>query len=182
MEQKTYYSKLNGEMCDIPKKELQQRCLNLNNSFNKEGYLKVLAILGYEHDEVLLEKSFNGSYFELGRYLQLMNVIKWDKEKEKLSLTEKVVKALDEDIDLLISKLHASLSNNDFSGYKMLVNNLTNTVGLKQSLDWKLLYSEYSTQVSGDTLQKQVAVWEQNGDGNIKNHKVWNVEESCKNK
>ena len=182
MEQKTYYSKLNGEMCDIPKKELQQRCLNLNNSFNKEGYLKVLAVLGYEHDEVLLEKSFNGSYFELGRYLQLMNVIKWDKEKEKISLTEKVVKALDKDIDSLLDKLKASLDNNNFSNYKMFINNLKDTVNLKQSLDWKLLYSEYKTQVSGNDFQKQVAVWEQNGDGNIRNHKVWNVEENCINK
>ena len=182
MNEKNYYLKMDGTRCDIPKKELQQKCLYPNNTFNKEGYLRVLKVLGYEHDEVLLEKSFNGSCFELGRYLQLMNVIKWDKEKEKLSLTEKVVKALDEDINSLLDKLKASLDNNDFSGYKMFINNLKDTVNLKQSLDWKLLYSEYRIQVSGDTFQKQVAVWEQNGDGNIRNHKVWNVEESCKNK
>ena len=182
MEQKTYYVKLNGEMCDISKKELQQRCLCSNNTFNKEGYLKVLAILGYEHDEVLLGKSFNGSYFELGRYLQLMNVIKGKEDEKKITLTEKVVKALDEDIDSLLGKLQSSIKGDAFSNYKMFINNLKDTVELKQSLDWKLMYSEYSTQVDSNTLQKQIAIWEQNGDGNIRNHKVWNVEEICNNR
>ena len=122
----------------------------------------------------------------LGGYIKEKNVItgftNLNVDKVEESLTEKVVKALDEDTDSLLGKLKASLDNNNFSNYKMFINNLKDTVNLKQSLDWKLLYSEYSTQVSGDTFQKQVAVWEQNGDGNIKNHKIWNVEENCKNK
>jgi hypothetical protein len=46
------------------------------------------------------------------------------------------------------------------------------TMNLIDLYDWKLKYSEYNT-----TEGKQVAVWEQNGDGQIRNHKVWNVED-----
>lgn len=99
-------------------------------------------------------------------------------EDKKISLNEKVVKALEEDIESLLSKLKGCMDGNDFSNYKMLINNLKDTVNLKQSLDWKLMYSEYSVPVDSEHFQKQVSVWEQDGDGNIRNHKVWNVEES----
>ena len=43
-------------------------------------------------------------------------------------------------------------------------------LNLLEMYDWKLIHSEYHT---GEV--KQVAVWEQNGEGLIRNHKVWNV-------
>ena len=76
MTERDYYLKSNGERCDVLKKELQQMCLNEDKSFNKEGYLKVLQILGYRHNMNVLEKSFNGDNFILGTYLQNMNLIK----------------------------------------------------------------------------------------------------------
>ena len=135
MNERNYYLKTDGTRCDIPKRELQQKCLYPNNIFNKEGYLKVLKVLGCEHDEILLEKSFNGSCFELGRYLQLMNVIKGDNGNEKLSLTEKAIQALKIDIDSLLDKLKVSLDNNNFPNYKMLINNLKDTIELMKTLE-----------------------------------------------
>ena len=135
MNERNYYLKTDGTRCDIPKKELQQKCLYSNNTFNREGYLKVLKVLGYEHDEVLLDKSFNGSCFELGRYLQLINIVKGNKEDEKISLTEKAIQTLKVDIDLLLDKSKASLDNNNFSNYKMLINNLKDTIELLNTLE-----------------------------------------------
>lgn len=43
-------------------------------------------------------------------------------------------------------------------------------LNLLDMYDWKTMHSTYHT---GDV--KQVAIWEQNGDGLIRNHKVWNV-------
>lgn len=41
---------------------------------------------------------------------------------------------------------------------------------LLDTYDWKLMHSEYATENSN-----QVAIWEQNGDGQIRNHKVFNI-------
>jgi len=43
-------------------------------------------------------------------------------------------------------------------------------LNLLEMYDWKLMHSEYYT---GEV--KQVAIWEQNGEGLIRRHKVWNV-------
>jgi len=46
---------------------------------------------------------------------------------------------------------------------------------LIEMYDWKLMYSNYSTTDNEGNWIKQVAVWEQNGEGLIRKHKVWDV-------
>ena len=49
---------------------------------------------------------------------------------------------------------------------------------LIEMYDWKLMHSNYGTTDNEGNLIRQVAVWEQNGEGLIRKHKVWNVVEA----
>ena len=51
-------------------------------------------------------------------------------------------------------------------------------LNLLEMYDWKLMYSNYSTTDDEGSWIRQVAVWEQNGEGLIRKHKVWNVVEA----
>ena len=46
------------------------------------------------------------------------------------------------------------------------------TLNILEIYDWKFMYSTYRTDEG-----KQVSIWEQNGEGLIRNHKVWDVKE-----
>ena len=46
------------------------------------------------------------------------------------------------------------------------------TLNILEMYDWKFMHSTYRTDEG-----KQVAIWEQNGDGKIRNHKIWDVKE-----
>lgn len=48
-------------------------------------------------------------------------------------------------------------------------------MNLIDTYDWKLQYSEYKIKINNDELVKQVSIWEQNSDGQIRNYKSWNV-------
>lgn len=53
---------------------------------------------------------------------------------------------------------------------------LKDTLNLIKEYDWKLMYSEYEArQNPNEDFHKEVTVWEQNSEGNIRNHKVWKV-------
>lgn len=64
----------------------------------------------------------------------------------------------------------------DMNAYIATLKSLRETLNLISQFDWKLMYSEYS---SGE--EKQVAVWEQNHDTQIRNHKIWIVTEAMSN-
>jgi hypothetical protein len=64
--------------------------------------------------------------------------------------------------------------------YIATLKSLRETLELISKYDWRLRYSEYYARVdtpNGSKNQKQVAVWEQDNSGQIRNHKVWEVEE-----
>ena len=60
----------------------------------------------------------------------------------------------------------SSDENKAFNEIKMV----KEILNLLEMYDWKIMHSEYCT---GEV--KQVAIWEQNGEGLIRKHKVWNV-------
>lgn len=64
---------------------------------------------------------------------------------------------------------------NDIGTYKNLIQAYERILTLIQRYDWQRMYSEYGVD---DT--KQVAIWEQNGDGLIRNHKIWEVNKKIK--
>ena len=83
----------------------------------------VVTIQGVEEDD-----NFTTAYLTLIKNSEI-------KENEKLSLTEKAIQALKVDIDSLLDKLKVSLDNNNFSNYKMLINNLKDTIELMNILE-----------------------------------------------
>jgi len=64
--------------------------------------------------------------------------------------------------------------NKSFNEIKMV----KEILNLLEMYDWKLMYSNYGTTDNEGNWIKQVAVWEQNGEGLIRKHKVWNVVEA----
>jgi len=131
------------------------------------------------------------------RYLELVNTkeeymniwreTKSDEDYDNVSKTSKELSNLKNNllkfvfknqssIETVVDKLKFRLNrfneyagsdeNRAFNEIKMV----KEILNLLEMYDWKLIHSEYHT---GEV--KQVAVWEQNGEGLIRNHKVWNV-------
>lgn len=90
---------------------------------------------------------------------------------------QEMVKRLKEDCKVLIEKKipKALITVNEDKGintYRNLTKALAENVKLIDEYDWKLMYSEYTHE---DNNQRQVAVWEQNSENEIRNHKIWDV-------
>lgn len=83
------------------------------------------------------------------------------------------VKTLTEDAMSLQQKFHKLQEENNIKGSIDCLRLLKDTLSLIKEYDWHLEYSEYKTDG-----KKQVAVWEQNHCGDIKNHKIWNIDTS----
>lgn len=86
------------------------------------------------------------------------------------SFIEKRISNLKKEAELLDNKIAAMNTREDFGTYKNLIQVYSEILRLIERYDWELKYSEYTT-----GYDRQVAIWEQNGDENIRNHKVWNV-------
>ena len=91
---------------------------------------------------------------------------------------QEMVKRLKEDCKMLIEKkipkaLDNAIDDRGVGTYRNLTRALAENIRLIEEYDWQLMYSEYSTTTRD--AKKQVAIWEQNSDGEIRNHKVWNV-------
>ena len=84
---------------------------------------------------------------------------------------EEVIKTLKEDSLSLQKKFHTLQEQNDIKGSIDCLRLLKDTLSLIRDYDWELKYSEYETDG-----HKEVAVWEQNHCGDIRNHKRWIVE------
>jgi len=65
----------------------------------------------------------------------------------------------------------SSDENKSFNEIKMV----KEILNLLEMYDWKLMYSNYGTTDNEGNWIKQVSVWEQNGEGLVRKHKVWNV-------
>lgn len=92
------------------------------------------------------------------------------------NIFNETVKTLTEDAMSLQQKFHKLQEDNNIKGSIDCLRLLKDTLSLIREYDWHLEYSEYKTDG-----KKQVAVWEQNHCGDIKNHKVWNVSTSSDN-
>lgn len=89
------------------------------------------------------------------------------------NIFNETVKTLTEDAMSLQQKFHKLQEENNIKGSIDCLRLLKDTLSLIKEYDWHLEYSEYKTDG-----KKQVAVWEQNHCGDIKNHKIWNIDTS----
>ena len=93
----------------------------------------------------------------------------------KSSFYDSIVKNLKQEAEKLNRKLTVIRENNqDMNMYISTLKSLRETLELISRYDWKLNYSEYKTEEFGKEI-KQVSIWEQNFEGNIRNHKVWEI-------
>lgn len=89
------------------------------------------------------------------------------------NIFNETVKTLTEDVMSLQQRFHKLQDSGDMRGSIEALRLLKDTLSLIKEYDWHLEYSEYK--VDG---RKQVSVWEQNHCGDIKNHKIWNIDTS----
>lgn len=98
---------------------------------------------------------------------------------DKKSFNEEIVYNFKKEANDIMKKLPQIREDNlkkdnSFGNYKNLVNTLKEITNLISIYDWKFKYSEYTTVIDGEEV-KQLCIWEQNSDGNIRNKKIWNI-------
>lgn len=105
-----------------------------------------------------------------------------------MDIKEKMVRSLKNDCDVLLStKIPKALENiSDEKGvntYRNLTRALAENVKLIEELekdDYKPMWSIYETDANEGNLTPQVAVWMQNGKGDISNHQVFDIDYGIK--
>lgn len=90
---------------------------------------------------------------------------------ENKNVFEETVETLIKDAKSLQKKFTTLQEKNDFRGALDAMRLLKDTLSLIKEYDWELKYSEYKTDG-----HNEVAVWEQNHSGEIRNHKKWIIE------
>ncbi len=85
---------------------------------------------------------------------------------------DQVILNLKNEIGLLNNKIANTRNQENFGSYKNLIQAYSEILRLIERYDWQLKYSEYSTDKG-----KEVAVWEQNSEGSVRNHKIWNLKD-----
>lgn len=138
---------------------------------------------------------FKDSVFSCNDHIEMRSEITDDINKSTISYRNDgvidfkvqkvdIIEILDEEIDHLIRKFKQAREENNIGTFKNLFLAFKEVYNMrKEELedDWKLMYSEYSTggriDNTGSYIKKQVAIWQQNSKGQVRNHKVWNVEE-----
>lgn len=91
---------------------------------------------------------------------------------ENKNVFEETVETLIKDAKSLQKKFTTLQEKNDFRGALDAMRLLKDTLSLIKEYDWELKYSEYQTDG-----HNEVAVWEQNHSGEIRNYKKWIVNE-----
>lgn len=90
---------------------------------------------------------------------------------ENKNVFEETVETLIKDAKSLQKKFTTLQEKNDFRGALDAMRLLKDTLSLIKEYDWELKYSKYQTDG-----HKEIAVWEQNHSGDIRNHKKWIIE------
>lgn len=86
------------------------------------------------------------------------------------NIFEETVKTLTQDAISLQQKFHKLQKEDDIRASIDCLRLLKDTLSLIKEYDWHLEYSEYKT-----NGKQQIAVWEQNHCGEIRNHKVFDI-------
>lgn len=110
---------------------------------------------------------------------KLLNNISLNSNEKSTDLNcfDNIVSLLKQDAIDLQKRFTNAKNDNDYKISIDVLRLLKDTLSLIKEYDWKLMYSEYETGLyTNETLKKQVAIWEQNSEGNIRNHKVWDID------
>ena len=105
-------------------------------------------------------------------------------DKNDNNFYDDIVVNLKQEAKHLNDRLTRFRSNNEMNGYIATLKSLRETLDLIKKYDWQLMYSEYGVFKSNkdsdrgkiDNIITEISVWEQNHDGQIKNHKIWRTD------
>jgi superfamily II helicase len=136
-----------------------------------------------KYDIPLLNKVLESCDHDLSNYMRMINSmpqyrdLTWKdsqlemNKKEQEDFYGNIVKLLKEEAYKLKINLEVFGKNSEMNLYISTLKSLRETLDLIAKYDWQLKYSKYTT----DDEVQQVSIWEQNHEGQIRNHKVWNV-------
>jgi len=163
----SFYSKLNGYPNAVVK----------GNNGNYNLYYKGAPVFIDKSIRILEECNL---VYENNIQVNFYDGIVKNLKKEAVKLNDKLAK-IRESLSSINSSQSSQSRSNDMNLYISTLKSLRDTLDLISKYDWRLMYSEYETD-SGCAIKKplvkQVSVWEQNHDNQIRNHKVWNVVEA----
>jgi hypothetical protein len=105
---------------------------------------------------------------------------KLDKEIDEvieINFYDDIVKNLKKEAEKLNRNLIIFRETSRMNDYIATLKSLRETLELISKYDWKLNYSEYKIEDRDEKgmFIKQISVWEQNHDNQIRSHKIWNV-------
>jgi hypothetical protein len=101
-----------------------------------------------------------------------------DESENTIGFYDEIIKNLKEEAKKLNQKLLIATNRDDMQLYISAIKSLRETLDLIHKYDWQLMYSAYETcteEGRDSKTEKQVAVWRQNYDGLITNHRIWRV-------
>ena len=112
------------------------------------------------------------------------SIIEKEDVEQENNFYNDIVSNLKKEADKINKILVGATNRCDMQTYIASIKSLRETLDLIQKYDWKLMYSEYTTLISDKDSDRgklgnevrQVAIWEQNQENQIRNHKVWTIE------
>jgi len=153
-----------------------------NKIYSSDSILSTIDTKNIVIDEGVPTENFPGSSLKIITGYQRSKNLSIDDEiiisptkQDNKNFYDEIVKGLKLEAQTLSLKL---LNGNGIGGNNtqcasiriMILKALRETLSLIKQYDWQLQYSEYTT----DGI-KQVATWEQNNEGEIKDHKIYNI-------
>lgn len=171
--EKNFYVRVKQNIC----KDCLKHNINYNDIINFMKFLKKND-LPFINDIYKKQESL-GSYMKAISSLPYVNSLNFEsgleynnkKQEDTTTFLQETVTNLKEEVKLL--NINIAKNRNVPGTYKNLINALREVLMLIDRYDFKIMYREYW---DVDKNKKQVAIWEQNGEGIVRNHKVWNVE------
>ena len=153
-----------------------------NKIYSSDSILSTIDTKNIVIDEGVPTENFPGSSLKIITGYQRSENLSIDDEiiisptkQDKKNFYDGIVQCLKKEAQTLSLKLlnesGTGGNNTQCASIRiMILKSLRETLSLIKQYDWQLQYSEYTT----DGI-KQVATWEQNNEGEIKNHEVYDI-------
>lgn len=169
--EKNFYARVKQNVC--------KECLKQNVNYDDIiSFMKFLKVNDLPYIDNIYKKQENlSSYIKIISSLPQYRGLTFKEgfnynDKHDDSFITTAIHNLKQEITSLNESIIAARNRGNIGTYKNLIQAYERVMTLIERYDWKQMYSEYTTDD-----QKQIAVWMQNGEGQIKNKKVWNVED-----
>lgn len=91
------------------------------------------------------------------------------------SFYDEIVENLKIEAKHLNERFTKTRNNGDFNSCISISRLLKDVLALISQYDWQLKYSKYIIKDDNGNDVKQISIWEQNHDHQIRNHKIWNI-------